>query len=89
MKQASFSYTSVMEVTIRSPSVTNTIFPMQPDVDFCDMMWLFVKNAQSLDDLQRLMTNITEAVFTHVIQPCILMFHANVHTVSINHVTNL
>ena len=71
VKKASFSYTSVMEETIASPSATNTIFPIRPDVDFCDMLWLFVKDAQSLDDLQRTMTKITEAVFTHTIQPII------------------
>ena len=71
VKEASFSYISVMEEAIPSPSVTNTIFPPRPDVDFCDMLWLFVKDAQSLDDLQTMMTKITEAVFTHVIQPII------------------
>ena len=71
VKEASFSYTSVMEETIPSPSVANTIFPVRSDVDFCDMLWLFVKDAQSLEELQRLMTKITEAVFVHVIQPII------------------
>ena len=71
VKKASFSYTSVMEETVASPSATNTIFPIRPDVDFCDMLWLFVKDTQSLDDLQRMMTKITEAVFTHTIQPII------------------
>ena len=71
VKMASFSYTSVMEETISSPSVANTIFPIRADVDFCDMLWLFVKDAQSLEELQRLMTKITEAVFTHTIQPII------------------
>ena len=71
VKKASFSYTSVMEETVPSPSVANTIFPVRADVDFCDMLWLFVKDAQSLEELQRLMTKITEAVFTHMIQPII------------------
>ena len=71
VKEASFSYTSVMEETVPSPSVMNTIFTIRPDVDFCDMLWLFVKDAQSIDDLQRMMAKITEAVFTHVIQPII------------------
>ena len=71
VKEASFSYTSVMEETIPSPSVANTVFPVRSDVDFCDMLWLFVKDAQSLEELQRLMTKITEAVFVHVIQPII------------------
>ena len=71
VKEASFSYATVMEETIPSPSFTNTIFPVRNDVDFCDMLWLFVKDAEGLDELQRLMIKITEAVFTHVIQPII------------------
>ena len=71
IKEASFSYTSVMEETIPSPSVANTIFPVRSDVDFCDMLWLYVKDTQNLEELQRLMTKITEAVFVHEIQPII------------------
>lgn len=71
VKEASFSYTTLLEETIRSPSIENTIFPVRSDVDFCDMLWLFVKDSQSLDDLQTTMAKITEAVFAHIIQPII------------------
>ena len=71
VKEANFSYNSVMDEIIASPSVANTIFPVRADVDFCDMLWLFVKDAQSLDELQSMMTKICEAVFAHMIQPII------------------
>lgn len=71
VKEATFNYTTVMEDTIASPSIVNTIFPVRTDIDFCDMVWLFVKDSQCMDDLRKPLRQIAGAVFDHHIQPII------------------
>ncbi|XP_065890457.1 protein zwilch homolog isoform X2 [Dysidea avara] len=71
IKVATFNYATVMEDTIASPSIVNTIFPVRTDIDFCDMVWLFVKDSQSMDDLRKTLGQIAGAVFDHLIQPII------------------
>ena len=58
-----------VEVTVISPTSENKVYEARKDLDFAERLWLFAKNATSLEDLQQVFAEVFKAVLLGRVQP--------------------
>ena len=59
------------EVTVVSPTSENKVYEARKDLDFAERLWLFAKDATSLEDLQQIFAEVFKAVLLGKVQPFI------------------
>lgn len=57
------------EVTVVSPTSENKVYEVRKDLDFAERLWLFAKDATSLEDLQQIFAEVFKTVLLGRVQP--------------------
>ena len=57
------------ELTVISPTSENKVYEPRKDLDFAERLWLFAKDATSLEDLQQIFAEVFKAVLLGRVQP--------------------
>lgn len=57
------------EVNVVSPTSENKVYEARKDLDFAERLWLFAKDATSLEDLQQIFAEVFKAVLLGRVQP--------------------
>lgn len=58
-----------LDATVISPTADNTIYETRNDLDFAERLWMFAKDAVSLDDLQQIFAAVFKALLLGKVQP--------------------
>ena len=57
------------EITVISPTSANNVYETRSDLDFPERLWMFAKEATSLEDLQQVFAEVFKAVLLGKVQP--------------------
>ena len=57
------------EVTVISPTANHTVYEPRTDLDFTERIWMFSKDAQSLEDLQQAFATVFKSMLLGKVQP--------------------
>ena len=58
-----------LEVNVISPTVDHTVYEPRKHLDFAERLWMFVREVQSLEDLQQVFSAVFKAVLLGKVQP--------------------
>ena len=71
LEEVSSPLSQPKEITVISPTSANTVYEARSDLDFAERLWMFAKNATSLEDLQQVFAEVFKAVLLGKVQPFI------------------
>ena len=69
LEEASSPLFQPKEVTVISPTSANTVYETRSDLDFAERLWMFAKDATSLEELQQVFAEVFKAVLLGKVQP--------------------
>ena len=71
LEEVSSPLSQPKEVTVISPTSANTVYEARNDLDFSERLWMFAKDATSLEELQQVFAEVFKAVLLGKVQPFI------------------
>ena len=71
LEEVSSPLSQPKEVTVISPTSANTVYETRSDLDFSERLWMFAKDAGSLEELQQVFAEAFKAVLLGKVQPFI------------------
>ena len=71
LEEVSSPLSQPKEVTVISPTSANTVYETRSDLDFSERLWMFAKDAGSLEELQQVFAEVFKAVLLGKVQPFI------------------